>query len=88
MAHTACSAALCLCVYRALLCVCVLLLHSHFPLQVERLLYVVVATAQVDEGDIAADRHLPLVLLLQLEGTLQVLRGCQKKNKKQSSRDW
>lgn len=72
-------------------CECVLLLHSHFPLQVERLLYVVVATAQVDEGDIAADRHLPLVLLLQLEGTLQVLGGCQKKKPKktkQSSRDW
>lgn len=75
----------CVFVEHPCVCECVLLLHSHFPLQVERLLYVVVATAQVDEGDIAADRHLPLVLLLKLEGTLQVLGGCQKK---QSSRDW
>lgn len=52
--------------------VCVLL-HSHFPLQVERLLHIVVATAQVDEGDIAADCHLLLVPLLQLKGALQVL---------------
>lgn len=60
------------CVFVDRRCVCILL-HSHFPLQVERLLHIVVATAQVDEGDIAADRHLLLMLLLQLKGTLQVL---------------
>ncbi|XP_034754364.1 leucine-rich PPR motif-containing protein, mitochondrial [Etheostoma cragini] len=34
---------------------------------VERLLHIVVATAQVDEGGIAGNRHLLLVLLLQLK---------------------
>lgn len=52
--------------------VCILL-RSHFPLQVERLLHIVVATAQADEVGIAAGCHLLLVLLLQLKGTLQVL---------------
>lgn len=87
MAHTTLAVPPYVCVFVEYRCVCecVLLLHSHFPLQVERLLYVVVATAQVDDGDIAADRHLLLVLLLQLEDTLQVLGGCQKN---QSSRDW
>lgn len=51
------------CVFLEHWCVCPLL-HSHFPLQVERLLHIVVATAQVDEGDIAADCHLLLVPLL------------------------
>ncbi|TNN64308.1 hypothetical protein EYF80_025438 [Liparis tanakae] len=40
---------------------------------VERLLHVVEAAAQVDEGGVAGDCHLPLVLLLQLKGALQVL---------------
>lgn len=84
MAHTPLAVPPYVCVFveHRCVCECVLLLHSHFPLQVERLLYVVVATAQVDESDIAADRHLPLVLLLQLEGTLQVLGGCQNKKNK------
>lgn len=59
-------------VYIEYLCVCILL-HSHFPLQVDRLLHIVVATALVDEGGVAADCHILLVLLLQLKGTLQVL---------------
>lgn len=52
--------------------VCILL-HAHFPLQVERLLHIAVATAQVDEGGVAAGCHLLLMLLLQLKGTLQIL---------------
>lgn len=56
------------------LSICVgFLLHSHFPLQVERLLHIVVATALADEDGVAADCHLLFVLLLQLEGALQVL---------------
>lgn len=54
---------------------CVRLLRSHFPLQAERLLHVVVATAQVDEADVGAHRHPGLVLLLQLQSALQVLVG-------------
>lgn len=60
----------CVCVWS--ICVCILL-HSHFPLQVERLFHIVMATAQAEEAGVAADCHLLLVLLLQLEGTLQVL---------------
>lgn len=59
-----------LCVRRVFVCI---LLHSHFPLQVECLLCIVVATAQVEEDSVAADCHLLLVLLLQLKGALQVL---------------
>lgn len=48
-------------------------IHSHFPLQVERLVHIVMTTAQVDKGDVAADGHFLLVFLLQLKGPLQVL---------------
>lgn len=71
------------------MCVCVLL-HSQFPLQVERLLHIVVLTALADEGDIAADCHLILILLLQLKGALQVLIGeetTKKLNKKDTSQE-
>lgn len=62
------------CVHVQCFCVRVyILLRSHFPLQAERLLHIVVATAQVDEGSVAAGCHLVLVLLLQLKGALQVL---------------
>lgn len=50
-----------------------ILTHLHFPLQVERLLHIVVATAQVDENCVAADCHFILMLLLQLKGALQAL---------------
>lgn len=50
-----------------------ILLHSQFHLQVERLLHIVVVTALVDEDGVGSSRHLLLVLLLQLEGALQVL---------------
>lgn len=48
-------------------------IHSHFPLQVERLFHIVMATAQVDKGNVASDGHFLLVFLLQLEGPRQVL---------------
>lgn len=54
-----------------------ILLHSHFPLQVERLLHIVLLTAQIHEADAAAGDHLLLVLLLELEGALQILDGHQ-----------
>lgn len=60
--------------------------HSHLPLQVERLVDIVVATAQVDEGRVAAGCHLLVVLLLQLEGALQVLfKQLKSQEKKQTS---
>lgn len=62
----------CVCARIYSVCVCIPL-HSQFPLQVERLLHIVVATTQVDEEGVAAGGHRLLVLLLQLKGALQVL---------------
>lgn len=62
-------------------CVCCILPHSQFPLQVERLLHIVLATAQADEDGVGAGCHLLLVLLLQLKGTLQILIKQQSKTK-------
>ena len=62
----------CVCVCGGRVFVCILL-HSHFPLQVERLLHIVVATALVEQDGVGADGHLLLVLLLQLKGALQLL---------------
>lgn len=64
------AAAECVCVG---VCAC-LLLHSQLPLQVERLLRVVMTAAQADEGGVRPDGHVVFVLLLQLKGALQVLR--------------
>lgn len=47
--------------------------NSQLPLEVERLLHVVLATAQGHEAGVGARRHAGLVLLLQLHSTLQVL---------------
>lgn len=49
------------------------MIHSHLPLQVKRLIHIVMATAQGDQGDVGADGHVLLVLLPQLKGLLQVL---------------
>lgn len=50
-----------------------ILIHSHFPLQVERLIHIVMTTAQVDKGSVAANGHFLLMFLLQLKGLLQIL---------------
>lgn len=75
-AHTeAARVDLCLGVFCGVGMLCVQLLHSHLPLEAERLLHVVVATAKVDEADVGAHRHVCLVLLLERQSALQVLVG-------------
>lgn len=77
------------CVWKICLCAHIML-HSQFSLQVQRFLHIVLATAQVDEDGVAAGCHLLFVLLLQLEGTLQVLirqqRSQEKNNPKQNTK--
>lgn len=71
--------------HRVCVRVCPFLLHSHLPLQTERLLHIVVTTAQVDEVGVGPGCHVLFVVLLQLEGTLQVLIGRQNSQKQQST---
>lgn len=54
---------------------CVQLFHSHFPLEAQRLLHVVLLTAQADEADVGGRRHVCFVLLLHLQSLLQFLAG-------------